>query len=174
MGAPNYCVLGIDPGSRRTGWGVITAVGQQQPQAEAFGVIAPHPDQPMEQRLAQIASGISEVIQNHRVAAAAIEGVFVARNVSAALKLGQARGAILAALGQAELPCFEYAPTRIKQAIVGRGRAEKSQVGALVMRLLSLHQPAPEDAADALAVALSHWLIYSTQQRIEAASYKTC
>ena len=146
-------ILGVDPGSRCTGWGLIEA-GIDRPAHLAHGAIRVPDRLPVAERLALINSQIAAVVREWQVECAALETVFVAGNVQSALKLGQARGAALAALGGVD--CFQYAPTAVKQAVAGAGRADKKQVAAMVQRLLSLTEAVTGDAADALAVALCH------------------
>jgi len=146
------CILGIDPGSRVTGYGVIEhdrgrsrhlASGAIRLEGEDLGA-----------RLATIFEQLQAVIGEHRPDAMAVEEVFVSHNVSAALKLGQARGAAICAGAASGLSLSEYAPRTIKQALVGTGRADKAQVQHMVRALLGLRQTLAADAADALAVAI--------------------
>jgi crossover junction endodeoxyribonuclease RuvC len=147
-------ILGIDPGSRITGYGVIEVQGAHS-RCVAEGVIRLSGD-PLEQRLLQLLTGLRALIAEHRPVEVAMEQVFVKRNVASALVLGQARGAALCAVAETGLPLHEYAPASIKQAIAGSGRAEKSQVQRMVKVLLNLPALPAEDAADALACALCH------------------
>ena len=147
-------ILGIDPGSRVTGYGIIEVQGSRS-RALAYDVIKLR-EQPLEQRLLQLLTALRELIQAHRPDEVAMEQVFVKRNVASALVLGQARGAALCAVAEAGLPLHEYAPASIKQAIAGSGRAEKPQVQRMVKVLLNLPAAPVEDAADALACALCH------------------
>ena len=147
-------ILGIDPGSRITGYGIVEVQGARS-RALASGVIKLG-EQPLEQRLLRLLTGLRELIQAHRPDEVAMEQVFVKRNVASALVLGQARGAALCAVAEAGLPLHEYAPASIKQAIAGSGRAEKPQVQRMVKMLLNLPAVPEEDAADALACALCH------------------
>ncbi|BAP13627.1 MAG: crossover junction endodeoxyribonuclease RuvC [Alcanivorax borkumensis] len=147
-------ILGIDPGSRRTGYGVVDVVGNRS-RAVAFGTITTsHKEIPP--RLGEIFAGIDQVVKEYGPAEVSIEKVFMARNADSALKLGQARGAAIAAVMQACVPVFEYSARQVKQAVVGKGGAEKNQVGEMVKYLLKLDQRPQEDAADALAIALCH------------------
>lgn len=147
-------IIGIDPGSRITGWGVIeVAAGKSR--CLAFGRVQ-CTQGAMPQRLLRILEALREVVGTHAPHEAAIEQVFVKRNVGSSLVLGQARGAALCALAGARLDIAEYAPAQIKLAIVGHGRAEKSQMQHMVKVLLDLQEAPPTDAADALAVALCH------------------
>lgn len=146
-------ILGVDPGSRRTGFGVIECRGNDYVHVthgclNVGGAL-------MAERLRLIFDGLRALIGEHQPAEVAVERVFVNRNVESALKLGQARGAALCAVPQG-LPVFEYAPRAIKLAVVGSGSAEKSQVSHMIATLLRLPKSIGPDAADALAVALCH------------------
>ncbi len=148
-------ILGIDPGSRTTGYGVVDSVHGQL-HFVACGVIKTTTKHPFNHRLNEIFDGINEVIQLHSPDVAAIEDVFVATNPSAALKLGQARGAAIVAAMQNGLTVTDYTAKRVKQSVVGYGQAEKVQVQHMVRALLGLSASPSSDAADALAVALCH------------------
>ncbi|MEJ8568925.1 crossover junction endodeoxyribonuclease RuvC [Elongatibacter sediminis] len=162
-------ILGIDPGSRITGFGVIETRGQRHGDGAvcvAQGVIrTPRGEFP--DRLGAIFSGIQELIQAHQPTQVAVENVFVSRNAASALKLGQARGAAIAAAVSLGLPVAEYAPRLVKQAIVGRGGADKAQVAHMVAMLLRFNEVLAEDAADALAVALCHQHTRQTLERMQ-------
>lgn len=147
-------ILGVDPGSRITGYGVIEVEGPRQ-RWLAHGHIRCG-EGPLPQRLLQIFSELTALIREYAPAEAAVESVFVNRNVNSAIVLGQARGAAICALAGAGLTLAEYAPAQVKAAIVGQGRAEKAQVQHMVKALLKLREAPPADAADALAVALCH------------------
>jgi crossover junction endodeoxyribonuclease RuvC len=147
-------IIGIDPGSRATGYGLIESDGVHSIHL-AHGVLRLEGDA-LAPRLGQIFSSITTLINEHRPEVMAIEQVFVSKNPSSALKLGQARGAAICAAVNLGLAVAEYSPRGIKQAIVGTGRAEKAQVQHMVQMLLGLQQKPQADAADALAVALSH------------------
>ena len=151
-GARGARILGIDPGSRVTGYGVIEVVPGRNRHV-ASGCIRVAGDD-MAGRLRRIVEGLREVSARYAPNELAIERVFVNRNAESALKLGQARGAALVAMP--DIPVFEYAATRVKQATTGSGRASKSQVQSMVRVLLSLPETPPADEADALAVALCH------------------
>ena len=147
-------VLGIDPGSRRTGYGLL-AVRDRSVGYVASGCIkAEIGDMP--QRLGIIYRGVSELIDQFNPTELAIEEVFLAKNASSALKLGQARGVAIAAAVGGELPVHEYAAKRVKQSLVGTGRGSKEQVAHMVRILLKLPGAPQADAADALAIALCH------------------
>ncbi len=147
-------ILGIDPGSRITGYGIVD--GDQPPRLVAEGTLRLPRGAALAVRLGRIYAGVSELIAAHAPDEVALEQVFVHRNPDTALKLGQARGAALTACVNAGLEVAEYAPAQIKQAVVGGGRADKRQVGYMVRALLRLTATPAEDAADALAAALCH------------------
>jgi crossover junction endodeoxyribonuclease RuvC len=147
-------IIGIDPGSRLTGYGVIETDGVRS-RWIAHGRVRCQAG-PLSERLHTILRELRALIREHQPQEAAVEEVFVKTNVSSALVLGQARGAAICALAEARLLVAEYAPARIKSAIVGHGRAEKLQVQHMVKVLLNLREAPPTDAADALAVALCH------------------
>ena len=147
-------ILGVDPGSRVTGFGVVEVQGSRS-LCIAQGAIK-LPEGPLERRLLLLLTRLRELIAEHRPDEVAMEQVFVKRNVASALVLGQARGAALCAVAEAGLPLHEYAPASIKLAIAGSGRAEKPQVQRMVKVLLNLPAVPEEDAADALACALCH------------------
>ncbi|MBT8145368.1 MAG: crossover junction endodeoxyribonuclease RuvC [Gammaproteobacteria bacterium] len=147
-------ILGIDPGSRITGYGLINATGNKL-EYVACGAVKTVGDS-LPERLQQIFEGLNAVIEQHCPQQAAIEEVFMGRNAAAALKLGQARGSAIIACLQHGLPLEEYSARKVKQAIVGRGGAEKHQVQHMVKALLGISDNLQEDAADALAVAICH------------------
>ncbi len=148
-------ILGIDPGSRITGYGVIDASGRR-PQYVDSGCIRMKTDEPMANRLLTIFQGVDQLIALYRPEVLSIEEVFLHKNPQSALKLGQARGVVMCAAAMAELTVAEYAATRIKQTVVGRGHAAKEQVQHMVQSLLKLNRKPQADAADALAAALTH------------------
>ncbi|MCP2041187.1 crossover junction endodeoxyribonuclease RuvC [Neisseria sp. HSC-16F19] len=150
-------ILGIDPGSRITGFGVIDVLGQQQ-QYVASGCIKTESGAPLAERIATIVEYLDEVIRTYQPAQAAVEQVFVNANPAATLMLGQARGAAIAALVMHRLPVHEYTALQVKQAVVGRGKAAKEQVQHMVVQMLALSGTPQADAADGLAVALTHAL----------------
>jgi len=147
-------ILGIDPGSRITGYGVIEYL-RGQPFFIACGTIRAK-EKSLADRLWEIHSGISEVIAEHSPFMAAIEKVFVSINPSSALKLGHARGVLILAAREKGMTVAEYSPSQIKQAVAGYGRAEKAQVQEMVRAILGLDRKPSNDAADALAVAVCH------------------
>ena len=146
-------ILGLDPGSRRTGFGIIECHGPDYEHV-AHGCIAVAGDE-LAQRLRQIFDSLRALISEHGPGEIAVERVFVNRNVDSALKLGQARGAALCAV-PVGVPVFEYAPRAIKLALVGSGAAEKVQVAHMIKTLLRLDERLSPDAADALAIAVCH------------------
>jgi crossover junction endodeoxyribonuclease RuvC len=154
-GALEFTILGLDPGSLVTGWGVIALRGGQVIH-RAHGVVAVR-GVPFPARLGLIHAGVAAVVEQYRPQEIAVERVFMNRNVESALKLGQARGAALAAaLADGSRPVTEHAATQVKQAITGTGRAEKAQVQHMVVQILGLEETPSPDAADALAIAVCH------------------
>lgn len=148
-------VLGLDPGLRRTGWGLVVVSGGRLRHV-ANGIIESDAAAPTAVRLCTIYAGLKAVIAAHAPDVAAVEETLVNRNGTATLKLGQARGIAMLAPAEAGLDVAEYAPTAVKKALVGGGWAEKAQVEAMVRLLLPGADPAGPDAADALAVAICH------------------
>jgi crossover junction endodeoxyribonuclease RuvC len=148
-------ILGLDPGLRRTGWGVVTCQGARLSHV-AHGVIAVPETLPFPVRLLRLFDGLGEVIAEYAPHEAAVEEVFVNMNPSSTLKLGHARAAALIAPAQAGLPVAEYATRLVKKAVVGTGAADKDQIAFMVRRLLPTAGDATADAADALAVAITH------------------
>jgi crossover junction endodeoxyribonuclease RuvC len=148
-------VLGIDPGSRRTGWGVVQLEGTRLRHVGAGTIVVPE-KLPLPKRLHIIHRELQLVIAEHRPEAVAVEEIFFAKYANAALKLGHARGVALLVAAELELEVHEYPPAIVKRTVVGRGAADKTQVGRLITALLGLKAPPEEDAADALAVAITH------------------
>jgi len=148
-------VLGIDPGSRRTGWGVVQLEGTRLRPVGA-GTIAVSEKLPLAKRLHMIHQGLQQVIVDYQPEAVAVEEIFFAKYANAALKLGHARGVALLVAAESGLDVHEYPPAIVKRTVVGRGAADKTQVGRLIKALLGLKEPPEEDAADALAVAITH------------------
>ena len=147
-------ILGIDPGTAVTGFGVVRAT--PRPTLVECGVIRTKPTQPLAERLRDIAEGVRELVARHRPDAMAVEAVFYARNVRTTIVLGHARGVILLAGAEAGIPIHEYPPAEIKKAITGAGGATKTQVQFMVTKLLRLARaPEPADAADGVAAALT-------------------
>jgi crossover junction endodeoxyribonuclease RuvC len=147
-------ILGIDPGSRLTGYGIIERRNGRDTYIEGGCIRIEAEAWP--ERLRIIFEGVSQLVDQHRPDEMAIEKVFMHRNADSALKLGQARGAAICALVARGLPVSEYTPTEIKQAVVGKGNAAKQQVQHMIRALLKLTQAPQADCADALAVALCH------------------
>jgi len=148
-------ILGLDPGLRRTGWGVVVAEGSRL-RWVAHGVVAPPEGAPFSERLLFLLEAVGEVCAAHQCDEAAIEEVFVNMNPASTLKLGHARAAVMLAPARAGLSVAEYSPNLIKKAVVGAGHADKSQIAFMVKRLLPSAGDVKADAADALAVAITH------------------
>ncbi|MGB5325858.1 MAG: crossover junction endodeoxyribonuclease RuvC [Pseudomonadales bacterium] len=148
-------ILGIDPGSQVTGYGLVACAGGV-PRYLASGCIRLVGEPSMSARLERLYRSLQEIASEYQPTEAAIEQVFVGKSASSALKLGQARGVAMLAAAQSGLPVFEYAARAIKQAVAASGAADKAQVQAMVVRLLNLNGTPAADAADALAVALCH------------------
>ncbi len=150
-------VIGLDPGTARTGYAILEAEGGDMLTAVAFGVIETPPADPLPRRLLFLYQRIRELLLLHRPQSGAVEKLFFQRNVSTAIQVGQARGVILLALAEAEIPVAEYTPNEIKQSVSGYGSANKRQMQEMVRLLLGLETiPQPDDAADALAIAITH------------------
>ncbi len=163
-------ILGIDPGSQRTGIGIIDvdAAGKVMHVHHAPLVLLGADDFP--QRLRRLLDGLGEAIATWQPHEVAIEKVFMARNPDSALKLGQARGAAISAVVLRDLPVHEYAAKEVKLAVVGRGSAEKTQIQHMVGIMLNLHGKLQADAADALAVAITHAHVRATAKRLGVSS----
>ena len=159
-------ILGIDPGSQRTGVGIIDcdAGGRVTHVFHAPLKLLDAESFPL--RLKLLLDGLGEIIEKYQPAEVAIENVFMARNPDSALKLGQARGAAMCAAGMRDLPVHEYAAKEIKLAVVGKGSADKVQVQHMIGVMLNLHGKIQADAADALAVAITHAHVRATAKRI--------
>lgn len=152
-------ILGVDPGSRKMGYGVINATGGKLEYVASGVIRVPEPllvADCLAERLKVIFDSLSEIIEYHQPQEFAIEQVFMSKSASSALKLGQARGAAIVAAVNQNLPVSEYEARKIKQAVVGTGAADKYQVQHMVRTLLKLPKAPPEDASDALAVAICH------------------
>ncbi|TDO96916.1 crossover junction endodeoxyribonuclease RuvC [Marinomonas balearica] len=147
-------ILAIDPGSRITGYGVVDAKNSKTVYVSSGCIKLPNEN--LAVRLRVIFESVSELISQFSPSEFAIEEVFMAKNASSALKLGQARGAAIVAASVADLPVYEYAARRVKQSIAGNGNADKVQIQTMVQMLLSLPAPPQADAADALAIAMCH------------------
>jgi len=150
-------VLGIDPGTATTGYGLVRELPDGSLEASAYGVILTPAHTPLSERLLLLHRQLTDLILLHRPESAAVEQLFFQRNVRTALSVGQARGVVLLALAQSGISVGEYTPLEVKQAVVGYGAAEKGQVQQMVRALLALPNiPRPDDAADALAIAICH------------------
>jgi len=150
-------VVGIDPGTARTGYGFVERAPDGTLRALEYGVITTAASEPLPVRLLQISSQLTELLSLHRPHSAAVERLFYRQNVASAMSVGQARGVALLTLAQAGLTVGEYTPLEVKVAICGYGRAAKSQMQRMVQTLLQMPQlPTPDDVADALAVAICH------------------
>ncbi len=150
-------VLGIDPGTAITGYGLVTD-HDSQPMMLAYGAITTPANQPLPDRLITIHREVLRLIDQYKPDQAAVEQLFFNKNVRTALAVGHARGVVLLALAEKNVPIAEYTPLEVKQAVTGNGRAEKKQVQAMIKILLQLDQiPKPDDAADALAIAVCHF-----------------
>ena len=148
-------ILGIDPGSRKTGFGIINAIGNRHEYITS-GVIRLPTEQPLPDRLKVLIDSLTDIIESHCPQQVAVEQVFMAKNAGSALKLGQARGAAIAACVAQHLEVAEYSARQIKQAVVGNGAADKEQVQHMIKMLLRLPAVPQEDAADALGAAICH------------------
>jgi crossover junction endodeoxyribonuclease RuvC len=161
-------VIGIDPGTASTGYGVVRQTQEGELDVVEFGVISTTPDEPMPQRLQKLFVELQELLAKHQPESGAVERLFFQRNVKTAISVGQARGVVLLSLAEAGIPVDEYAPMEIKQAIIGYGGADKQQVQDMVKALLGMaERPHPDDAADALAVAICHLHSSATRRRME-------
>lgn len=150
-------ILGVDPGLSLTGWGLVRSSGTGALSMVAYGCIMTKPSEPITDRLANIHLSIRNIIQEHHPDEMAIEELFFAKEARTVASVGQARGAILVAATLEKIPVFEYNPRRIKMALTGYGSADKSQMQKMVKTVLRLAEiPKPDDAADALAMAVCH------------------
>jgi crossover junction endodeoxyribonuclease RuvC len=162
-------VIGIDPGTALTGYGLIQRNSDSSLKLIDYGVIRTSSQQPMSRRLVKLHSELETLLKRHQPKQAAVERLFFQKNVTTAISVGQARGVVLLALGSAGLPVEEYTPQDIKLAVTGYGAADKGQMQRMVKMLLAMDEvPKPDDAADALAVAICHAHSAALQSRIEA------
>jgi len=159
-------ILGIDPGTRITGYGLIDQRGNRLTHVDNGAVYTRSSDE-LPLRLSQIYAGLLRAIETYQPDAMAIEKVFVAKNAGSALKLGQARGTAIVAGVNTGLPVFEYSALQVKSAVVGYGKAGKTQVQQMVKALLKLPEIAQEDASDALAIAICHAHSHALRRRID-------
>jgi len=155
-------ILGIDPGLASTGYGIIDADGSRFAHV-ADGVIETAPGSPVGERLLRLKAALAEILRRFRPREAGIELLYFGRNATTAIPVAEARGVVLCSLAEAGIPCYEYPPATIKKAVVGKGRAEKSQVQEMIRLIFRMReQPASTHSADALAVAFCH----STHSRL--------
>jgi crossover junction endodeoxyribonuclease RuvC len=163
-------VIGIDPGTARTGFGLVREAAPNQVVLVHYGVISTPAKSPLSARLVAIHEELQAILDEHSPESAAVEKLYFQKNVSTAMSVGQARGVILLALAQYGLEVEEYSPQDVKIALTGYGGAEKQQMQKMVQTLLNMDsQPSPDDAADALAVAICHLHTMRTLQRRESA-----
>ena len=155
MSLPPSVVLGLDPGTRHFGWGVVERRGTKLVH-RGHGIVHTDTDEPLASRLVAIESSLVDVVRAHAPSVASVEALFFAKDAQAAAKLGHARGVALLVCARAGLAVHEYPPALVKRAVAGGGRAEKPQVAQMVRIVLGLASAPPTDAADALAVALTH------------------
>lgn len=160
-------ILGIDPGSRRTGYAIIDVAGSRA-RVVRHGIVKLPQKQPVLERLKLLDSALRELVDEHRPDEVVVEEVFAAHNVRSALVLGQVRGVVIVAAG-ASCPVFEYSARAVKKAVAGYGQAEKQQVAEMVKALLGLNETPQQDAADALALALCHMHSRAFTARLRAA-----
>jgi crossover junction endodeoxyribonuclease RuvC len=166
-------VLGIDPGTAITGYGVVEERAGELSLVEC-GVIRTSPEAGLPARLKEIYQAVQGLIARLAPAAVAVEALFFNTNVRTAFAVGQARGVCLLAAAQAHLPVYEYTPLQVKQAVVGYGRAEKQQIQEMVRLMLRLEDiPRPDDAADAVAIAICHHHMWRMQALTDAALHET-
>jgi crossover junction endodeoxyribonuclease RuvC len=149
--------LGIDPGTATTGYGFVRLMPDGELVAVTFGIISTSKDETASARLEKIFDELNKLIKKYKPQTAAVEKLFFSRNVTTGIAVGQARGVVLLALQKAGIDSFEYTPLEVKQAVAGYGGADKKQVQEMVRALLQLDKiPKPDDAADALAIAITH------------------
>ena len=161
-------MIGIDPGTRHLGWGVLTRTGTKIEHV-AHGVIDTDLDGSLADRLVEIDTELERVIREHAPDVGAVETIFFSKNANSAAKLGHARGVILLRLARAGMPIHEYAPTLVKRSVAGKGAADKKQVAMVMTAILRLSAAPRSDAADALAVALTHLHAANFQAMMAAA-----
>ena len=150
-------IFGIDPGTATTGFGVIELAADRTIKTLDYGIISTPKEEHMPARLDMLYGDLRQLLNQYQPAAVAIEQLFFARNVKTAISVGQARGVAILACEQQHIPIAEYTPLQVKQAVTGFGKAEKKQVQKMVQTILALKSvPKPDDAADALAIAIAH------------------
>lgn len=161
-------VIGIDPGTARTGYGLVKTSASGALKLIDYGVITTPAKKPMAERLIQLHHRLKEVLGNYQPQEGAVEQLFFQKNVTTALSVGQARGVVLLTLGLSGVVVKEYSPQDVKQAVTGYGAADKTQMQRMVQTLLYMEElPKPDDAADALAVAICHIQSHSFHSRLE-------
>lgn len=160
-------VLGIDPGTLHLGWGVVSREANRLRHV-AHGVVRLDPKSPLSARLCRIDEALKEIVELYRPDGGSVEGLFFSKDPQAASKLGHARGVVLLSLARAGVEIFEYPPARVKRTIAGNGQADKRQVAMMVRAVLRLDTLPPADAADALALALTHLRTSPFQARLAA------
>jgi crossover junction endodeoxyribonuclease RuvC len=149
--------LGIDPGTATTGYGLVRLMPDGELVTVAYGVILTPKEASDSARLVMLFDDLNKILKKHKPDTAAVEKLFFSRNVTTGITVGQARGVVLLALEKAHIPTYEYSPNEVKQAVAGYGFAEKRQMQEMVRTLLHLEKiPKPDDAADALAIAITH------------------
>lgn len=157
-------ILGIDPGIGRMGWGIIT-VQSSEFRVQNYGCVETSAKSSVEERLLEVHTQVQNIILEHKPEVMAIEELFFNTNAKTAFVVGQARGVILLAVAEANIPVAIYTPLQVKIAVAGYGRAEKKQVGVMVKTLLNLKEiPKPDDTADALAIAITHAVSYKVNK----------
>jgi crossover junction endodeoxyribonuclease RuvC len=162
-------VFGVDPGTATTGYALVAEDAQGEARLVRFGVFETRAGEPMPLRLRSIYGELSALIRETGPEVMAVEELFFSRNVTTALSVGQARGVVLLAAAQAGLPVYEYKPAQVKQALVGYGGASKAQMQEMVRMMLGLAEvPRPDDAADAIAVAICHLHSHRLRQLVDA------
>lgn len=164
-------VLGIDPGTATTGYGLVHETADGGFAVVDYGVILTPAGMPSEKRLLLLYQRLTEIILLHRPESGAVEKLFFSRNVTTAIAVGQARGVVMLSFAQHEMPVAEYTPMEVKQAITGYGGADKRQIQMMVQAMLDLPElPQPDDAADALAVAMCHLQSYRLRSLMDGPS----
>lgn len=160
-------IVGVDPGIGRVGWGIIKEEKSKLKSID-FGCFETSSKTKSEERLLQINQFLNQLFKKHQPDLLAVEELFFAANVKTAIMVGQARGAILLSAAQAKIPTYSYTPLQVKQSLTGYGRAEKKQIQAMVKAILNLTcPPKQDDAADALAVAITHAFSYKLQCKVK-------
>ena len=158
-------ILGIDPGTRVTGWGLVHEVKGNLSHLDNGGIFTPH-KAPFFERICTIHDQLHQIILQFKPQAIALENIFVAKNAASALKLGHARGAAMVAAGREKVPLFEYSANAVKKSLTGFGHASKEQIQKMVKSLLNLREVAFTDASDALAAAICHANSYRMLQKV--------